>query len=63
VNPSEYVQCAYCGNYHRGVCALIKSIEYFPDGTVKHVEFHGAAPVDPYYQPRKRFSITPDSAS
>lgn len=29
---------------HQGICGLIKAIEYFPDGSVKRVEFK--SPVD-----------------
>lgn len=32
--------CAYCGMMHIGVCIRVKSIEYFPDGTTKKVEFN-----------------------
>lgn len=36
--------CPYCNNgifavYHRGICPKVKSIEYFPDGRTKKVEF------------------------
>lgn len=31
--------CPYCGNNHSGVCPRVKSIEYFPDGTIKKVDF------------------------
>lgn len=34
-------KCGYCGFYgeHQGTCPRIKSIEYFPNGTIKKVEF------------------------
>lgn len=35
-------QCRYCGTYHGPACPLIKAIEYYPDGTVKRVEFKTA---------------------
>ena len=37
--------CPYCSNppnylaYHSGACPKVKSIEYYPDGTVKKIEF------------------------
>jgi hypothetical protein len=33
-------KCMHCDNYHSGVCSKIKSIEYYPDGTIKKVEYH-----------------------
>lgn len=37
--------CEYCGNaFHHGICPKVKAMEYFPDGTVKRVEFHGPVP-------------------
>lgn len=33
--------CPYCGDYHKGVCPKVSRIDYFPDGTVKSVEFRG----------------------
>ena len=31
--------CRWCSTWHIGTCPRVKSIEYFPDGTVKRVEF------------------------
>jgi hypothetical protein len=31
--------CRHCGSYHSGPCPFIKAIEYFPDGTIKRVEY------------------------
>lgn len=31
--------CFHCGCSHTGVCPRIKSIEYFPNGTIKKVEY------------------------
>jgi len=36
--------CPYCSSesvqiYHGGKCPKVKAIEYYPDGTVKRVEF------------------------
>jgi len=39
VNDMTY-QCPHCGMFHSGVCPKIKSIEYFPNGSVKKVEYH-----------------------
>lgn len=33
-------QCEHCGLWHNGVCHLIKSIEYHPNGTIKKIEYH-----------------------
>lgn len=34
--------CRWCGKMHlgSGICPDVKSIKYYPDGTVKQVEFH-----------------------
>ena len=37
--------CPYCSSdnclvYHSGKCPKVKSIEYYPDGTIKKVEFN-----------------------
>ncbi len=36
--------CPYCSDaiqktYHGGVCPKVKSIEYYPDGSIKKVDF------------------------
>lgn len=31
--------CPYCNRPHGGVCPLVKSIEYYPNGQIKVVEF------------------------
>jgi hypothetical protein len=37
-----FENCPYCGGRHKGiVCPKIRAIEYFENGTVKRVEFHG----------------------
>ena len=36
--------CGFCGNYHGPTCPLIKSIEYYPDGTIKRIEYARAEP-------------------
>lgn len=38
--PGQLHYCGHCGMYHQGQCPRIKSIEYWPDGTVKRVEYH-----------------------
>lgn len=36
-------KCPHCGSMpHSGVCPSVKAIEYYPDGTVKRVEYKGA---------------------
>lgn len=34
-------KCVHCGHYggHDGVCPNVKAIEYYPNGTVKRVEY------------------------
>lgn len=32
--------CSYCNAYHVGMCHRIKSMEYYPDGTIKKVELN-----------------------
>jgi hypothetical protein len=39
--PSQWVHCGHCGSHHSVQCPRIKAIEYYPDGTVKRVEYHG----------------------
>lgn len=34
--------CCHCGMYHIGMCPRVKSVEYYPDGTIKRVEYHAA---------------------
>ena len=38
-------RCGWCSSetskvYHTGYCPQVKAIEYYPDGSVKRVEFH-----------------------
>jgi hypothetical protein len=32
-------QCGYCGMIHGPRCPSVQAIEYYPDGSVKRVEF------------------------
>lgn len=32
-------KCTWCGMFHEGVCPKARRIEYYPDGTIKSVEF------------------------
>ena len=32
--------CAHCGGWHACQCPRIKAIEYYPDGSIKRVEYH-----------------------
>lgn len=46
--------CPYCSSdgqqmFHGGVCPRVKSIEYYPWGGIKKVEFHGGAPTNPFW--------------
>jgi hypothetical protein len=36
--------CGHCGMIHGFICPHIRAIEYYPDGTVKRVEYHGIPP-------------------
>lgn len=36
--------CQYCGMTHTATCPKIRAIEYYPDGTIKRVEFHNPVP-------------------
>ena len=41
--------CRWCGNLHGPQCPNVRAIEFYQDGvTVKRVEFHPPAPVNPY---------------
>jgi hypothetical protein len=35
--------CGWCGLIHQGACPKVKAIEYYPNGTIKRIEFHGAS--------------------
>jgi hypothetical protein len=37
-------ECGHCGMWHAGPCARIKAMEYYPDGTMKRVEYYDARP-------------------
>lgn len=37
--------CGHCGMHHSGSCPHIKAVEYYPDGTVKHVEYYEPKPI------------------
>lgn len=34
------LQCGWCGAHHTGSCPRVKSLEFYPDGSVRRVEFH-----------------------
>lgn len=34
------VMCGHCGMYHLAACPRIAEIDYYPDGTVKHVRYN-----------------------
>jgi hypothetical protein len=38
-SPLPLKTCPYCGNYHRTKCPMVKSIEYFDNGSIRRVEF------------------------
>lgn len=37
--------CGHCGAFHAGPCPRVKAVEYYPDGTVKRVEYHAPSPI------------------
>lgn len=41
-------ECRWCGMTHGPQCPSVKAIDFFPDGTVKRVEFQTAAGAAPY---------------
>ena len=43
---SDFHYCPWCGSWHTGTCSRVKSIEYYPDGSIKRVEFHDDKPID-----------------
>lgn len=43
--PDQNGTCSHCGMLHVGPCLRIKAIEYYPNGTVKRVEYHAPQPV------------------
>ena len=45
VETSVTLNCGHCGCSHNGTCQRIKAMEYYPDGTVKRVEYHDQTPV------------------
>ena len=38
-NTSSLETCPYCGMLHTGRCSQIRSIEYYPNGLIKKIEF------------------------
>ena len=42
---SDMDHCHYCAGIHPGVrCPAVKAIDYYPNGTIKRVEFVGPPP-------------------
>lgn len=38
-------KCNYCGGSHDTARPRVSAIEYYPDGAIKRLEFHGPAPL------------------
>ena len=38
--------CPYCGMFHIGRCPALRSIEYYPDGTVKKIVYENGQSED-----------------
>lgn len=36
----QFGQCGHCGLWHSGPCSRLKRIEYYPNGTIKAIEYH-----------------------
>lgn len=52
--------CPYCGLIHKGMCARVKAIEYYQDGTTKRVELHDPTRLpSPSYAPM--FSVSAEA--
>jgi hypothetical protein len=51
-------KCAHCGSIveHQGICPTVKAIEYYPDGTVKRVEYKCAGD----YGPVQHYTYIPE---
>ena len=39
LKPCPYCSHDGCKVYHYGVCPKVKAIEYYPDGTIKRIEY------------------------
>lgn len=39
-STGTFITCQHCGTVHLGMCYRIKTIEYYPNGSVKKVEYH-----------------------
>lgn len=46
-DSAKNLSCPYCGMIHilAGICPMVKAFDYYPDGTVKRVEFRDPQPV------------------
>ena len=51
-NAAGSLSCQWCGMIHAstGVCPMVKALEYYPDGTLKRVEFKPDPPY-PHFIP------------
>jgi hypothetical protein len=52
------MNCPHCGMIHQTTCPRIKALDYYPDGTVKRVEFH---PLLQSITSNPDFKILPDA--
>lgn len=43
--------CRHCGQHHGPHCPLVKAVEYYPDGSLKRVEYIDAQPIQTVPQP------------
>lgn len=42
--------CPYCGICHTGRCPQLRSIEYYPNGTIKKITYENGQPEPPPIQ-------------
>lgn len=40
---NSFQYCGHCGCWHQGACPRIKTIEYYPNGTIKKIEYHSSS--------------------
>lgn len=40
-------QCQHCGCVHGAVCPSVRSVEYWPDGRIKKVEYERGQGIEP----------------
>ena len=60
MSTSNVSTCPHCGGMHSMPCPAVRAIEYFPNGTIKRVEYrHGYQPMQPIIQTPHVVPATP----